>query len=365
MGHRSSKFHEHAVQAGLPDAQFVDVGAGSDQLAAQPGQLLQSAPQPANPQAVLVGRGEEGRAQKVPQCRRGLRSQHQQYFLVSAEEPADEDRDRVCSSYDTTSENGHTISQRLSLHEIVGGENQTHTPVPEALEYTMYGLAGDWIQADCRFVEQQQVGSVKGARRDVDAPLHAAGKPLDRLRGAISEPRPGQRVCHCRCNLATVETCQSAENLQIGADRQVAPERDGLGYEADAPAHGPIVRGAATNADAAGIEPGSTGQRAEESGLAGAVWPQENQYLALSCGEIRASQRRALTKAAQCATDDNQGLGRDRQSPNRVKRSRFCPNNFAPTKRPRILPVLIQAIRLPLLRLARIWSTSQGVEVST
>ena len=113
------------------------------------------------------------------------------------------------------------------------------------------------------------------------------------------------------------------------------------------------------------IEPGAAREGAEEGGLAGTVRSQEDQNLALLRREIRPGQRRALTVTAQRAADDNEGFGRDLQSPKRVNRSRFCPNSFAPTKRLRILPVLIQAMRLPLLRLARIWSTSQGVEVST
>ena len=83
---------------------------------------------------------------------------------------------------------------RYRGYDVYGVGLPTQSPVMlEALKILEDGVAALRVDADCRLVEQQDVGIVQQAGGEIQSPLHAAAERLDAIGGAIGETDQRQR----------------------------------------------------------------------------------------------------------------------------------------------------------------------------
>ncbi|HEV8661168.1 MAG TPA: hypothetical protein VGS96_21400 [Thermoanaerobaculia bacterium] len=97
------------------------------------------------------------------------------------------------------------------------------------------------IDADSRFVEQQNARAMQRAHGHVEPPLHPARKSLHRIVGAIVQHRPGESALDRFIESRPAQALISAEDNEVLADREQGIDRDLLWNDPDILAHAAVA----------------------------------------------------------------------------------------------------------------------------
>lgn len=182
------------------------------------------------------------------------------------------------------------------VHDVGGDEEGRAAACRDVVEEVPEVAAQDRVEADGRFVEDQEFGGAEEGDGQGDAAALAAGEIAGQDVGVGGEVDVGCGagdvvVAAVGGGSAGVE--DRGEVVEVLADGQVVVDRRGLGDVADAGAQGGVAGGAAEDVEGAGDLGLGADDGAHEGRLAAAGGAEQAGDLAAGDGEAEGSQDRA------------------------------------------------------------------------
>ena len=188
------------------------------------------------------------------------------------------------------------VAEPLRLLHVVRRVEDGHAPAAKIVHGLQDGVAALRVDTHGRLVKHEQLGLVKQADADVEAPLHAAGVGVGAVVRPFRQAGEVQDGADALLEHPPGEPLQSAEEAQVLACREVRVDGQVLGHVADErlgvggldrhrqPGHG----------DAAAVAFEQAADHRDARGLAGAVGPEEAVGLAaidveadaVDCGDV-------------------------------------------------------------------------------
>ena len=169
------------------------------------------------------------------------------------------------------------VGKLLGLFHVMGSVQDGHALLVERLDRVEDGAAGLRVDADGRFVHEEQAGLVQQPNADVDAPLHPAGIGLNPVFGFVGQADLLEHLVDAGLEVPAGETVHLAPEDQVFAGAEVVVERQFLGYHADQVAHDHRFPGDRMPADGrfAGSWGEERGKDGNGSGFSGSVWTKQ------------------------------------------------------------------------------------------
>jgi hypothetical protein len=115
------------------------------------------------------------------------------------------------------------------------------------------GVAGLWIDAGRRLIQENQRWVMHQSHSQVDPPFHATGEAPDAILGAIGQPDELQQLRNAGLTLPSVHTIERSEKIQILAGAELVVNAEGLRRQPNPGSSVIVGRGTAINADLARI----------------------------------------------------------------------------------------------------------------
>ncbi len=170
----------------------------------------------------------------------------------------------------------------------------------------------DRVQTDRGLVQDHHRRVVDDCLGNADALLEALGYVADQAPADFLQAATGFGLFARRAHLAARHAAQAGTEIEVFVDRQVAVQGRGFGQVAQLRlgAHRLLQHVDAADQDAPGTGRQGAGQDAHGGGLAGAVWAQKAQHLALDHAEADVAQHLAIAKAAADVFDLDEDFGR-------------------------------------------------------
>src|SRR5262249_31447650 len=172
------------------------------------------------------------------------------------------------------------IAEPLGLLHVVGRVEQRDAPRLEVSDHLVDALARLRIDADSRFVQQQEPGEMDRAGGHVQPPFHASREARGAIPLAVREAGPFQAAGDGLLEWRADESLIPAERPEILARRQQLVERDLLRNPAAQLGRGRVIRFLAIDAKAARLRTDSANDGAHQRRLARAVGTEQAENLA-------------------------------------------------------------------------------------
>ena len=122
----------------------------------------------------------------------------------------------------------HEVRGEEDRHPVIAGEIDQVFPEP---------VAGDWIDARCRLVQDQHLGAVLDRDRQLQALTNAERQAFRLDVGHLAESEPVEHFVDALAARGDREIEQLGVELEVPPHRELAIEREGLRHVADATAH--------------------------------------------------------------------------------------------------------------------------------
>ena len=169
------------------------------------------------------------------------------------------------------------VAEPLGLFHIVRGVDEGFTALFQSLEVFKNGVAALRIDADRRFIEQQDLRIVKQRRSQVQTPFHASAERSHLVAGAIRQPHQSQGVADCPFYGRAGERVKRREERQVVAGGKLVIECHVLRDEANLQLDrvGVALYLLAFDEDFAGIRAQQSRNDGDGGRLAGAVWSEQ------------------------------------------------------------------------------------------
>jgi len=182
------------------------------------------------------------------------------------------------------------VGELIGLVEVLGAEQHRRAQPGEGADDVPHLVARARVQARGRLVEEHELGRDDDARREIQAPAHAAGEVLHEPSARLLEAEgPEQLVGPYARRLRSVAE-QPAEQDEVLPGGQVVVDRGELAGQADEPAHG-VGLGhdvVPEHPRAARVGTQERGEHPDRRRLAGAVGPEHAVHGAALDGQVDA-----------------------------------------------------------------------------
>ena len=186
------------------------------------------------------------------------------------------------------------VAELVGLLQVLRGEEDRRAARVDAAHLVPHGEAARGVEAGGRLVEEEDLGPVDERRREVEAPLHAAGVALDEAVGGVLAARPGSSSSSARSAASRgarpkSRACRTSSSRPVW--RGSSPASCSATPMLRRAASGSAARRRRRRARSPEVIVSSVREHADRRRLAGAVGPEEPEDLAGLDPQVDAAHR--------------------------------------------------------------------------
>jgi hypothetical protein len=186
----------------------------------------------------------------------------------------------------------NSVCEVLGLLHVLSRQQHGRAVGDEILDEAPHAVASAWIETRRRLVQEQHARTADQACPDIEPPAHPAGVGLhERVRG-VGEREALEHVLGATAALDLAQLVEEPHELEVLPAREQLIDRGELPRQTDPRTQARCVGNhvAAGHPRASAVRAQQRDEDAHEGCLAGAVWAQQSQHLALIHEQVEVSE---------------------------------------------------------------------------